>query len=300
MTKKPDFLIVGAAKAGTTSLYYYLQQHPDIWFPKLKETKYFSSKIKPYPQNGIGDWSIDRAAITKSSDYYNLFKSCPDDMIKGEASPDYLLFSKDLAPIIKEELGDIPIIISIRNPIYRAFSAYSNLLRDNREVLNFKSALDSEDERINQNWDFMWHYKKSGFYTKQINDFKKHFSNVNVILFDDLIKSPETTCRDIFNFLGLNEYSILCDTAHNPSGIPNSWFVKMILNRQSKAFTYLREVLKTFIPRRILENIAKSNMKKIKISRADFNYLNNYYSNEVDSLEKMLNKDLSDWRKWKK
>ena len=138
MTKKPDFLIVGAAKAGTTSLYYYLQQHPDIWFPKLKETKYFSSKIKPYPQNGIGDWSIDRAAITKSSDYYNLFKSCPDDMIKGEASPDYLLFSKDLAPIIKEELGDIPIIISIRNPIYRAFSAYSNLLRDNREVLNFK------------------------------------------------------------------------------------------------------------------------------------------------------------------
>ena len=86
----------------------------------------------------------------------------------------------------------------------------------------------------------------------------------------------------------------------NASGIPNYWFAKAILNRQSKAFTYLREILKIFIPRDILEYIAKSNMKKIKISKTDFDYLNNYYSVEIDSLEKMFNKDLSDWRKWKK
>jgi hypothetical protein len=221
-------------------------------------------------------------------------------MIKGEASPDYLLFSKDLAPIIKKVLGDIPIIISLRNPIDRAFSAYSNLIRDNREFLDFKSALDVESERIKENWDFMWHYKESGNYCSQINDFKNHFSKVHVIFFDDLINSAESTINDIFNFLGIQEYKILSNTAHNPSGIPNYWFAKAILNRQSKASTYLREILKIFIPRDILEYIAKSNMKKIKISKTDFDYLNNYYSVEIDSLEKMFNKDLSDWRKWKK
>ena len=297
---KPDFLIVGAAKAGTTSIYYYLQQHPDIWFPKLKEPKYFSSKIKSYPQAGVGDWSIDRAVVTKTKDYYNLFKKCPNDKICGEASPDYLMFSKELAPIIRKELGDIPIIISLRNPIYRAFSAYTYLLRDNREFLDFRKALEKEETRINQNWDFMWHYKQGGLYSNQINDFKNYFSKVHVVFFDDLIKSTNDVCQSIFKFLDQKKYKILNFTAHNPSGIPNSWFAKNLLNRQSKTFTYIREILKFLVPRKILENVAKSNLNKIKLKEVDFDYLNDYYSIEICTLEKMFDRDLSEWKKWKK
>lgn len=300
MPNKPDFLIVGAAKAGTTSLYYYLKQHNQVWFPELKETKYFSSKIKTYPQKGIGDWSIDNAAITNPTDYYQLFSNCPNGKIKGEASPDYLLFSEKVAPLIYEELGDVPIIISIRNPIDRAFSAYMNLLRDNREHLDFRSALNEEEKRINSNWDFMWYYKESGHYVNQIDGFKKVFSRVKVILFDDLISDPIRICNEIFSFLKVAPKNKLDTTSYNPSGVPKTITAKHLLNRRSKTAVFIRELIKFLIPRKVLEYVAKSSLSKMHISEEDFIYLKEYFSEEIKSLENHLNRDLSHWTKWQR
>lgn len=300
MSNKPDFLIVGAAKAGTTSLYYYLKQHNQVWFPELKETKYFSSKIKPYPQKGIGDWSIDNAAITNPKDYYQLFSKCPNGKIKGEASPDYLLFSEKVAPLIYEELGDLPIIISVRNPIDRAFSAYMNLVRDNREHLDFRRALNEEEKRINSNWDFMWHYKESGNYVNQIDGFKKVFSRVKVILFDDLISAPTVICNEIFSFLKVAPKNKINTISYNPSGIPNTWYSKFLLNRRSKISLYAREALKTVMPRQMLERVAKTSLSKMHISEEDFLYLKEYFSDEIKFLENHLNRDLSHWTKWQR
>ena len=300
-SNKPGFIIVGAAKAGTTSLYYYLQQHPGIWFPKLKETKYFSSKIKPYPQKGPGDWSIDQAAIIESKDYYKLFSKGPEGSIKGEASPDYLLFASKTAVLIKKELGDIPIIIILRNPIERAFSAYSNLRRDNREYLSFSEALDMEDYRIQENWDFMWHYKSGGNYSVQIKEFEKNFSKVKILLFDDLIANPLEITNEVVAFLGLTDkLHNLESEAYNPSGEPANYIVRFILNRQSKLSTMIRELLKKFIPRRMLEQYARKNLKKQKISAEEFKKLNDYYQEEIRVLETYLNKDLSKWRMFPK
>jgi hypothetical protein len=268
MSNKPDFLIVGAAKAGTTSLYYYLKQHNQVWFPELKETKYFSSKIKPYPQKGIGDWSIDNAAITNSKDYYQLFSNCPNGKIKGEASPDYLLFSKKVAPLIYEELGDVPIIISVRNPIDRAFSAYMNLVRDNREHLDFRRALNEEEKRINSNWDFMWHYK--------------------------------VICNEIFSFLKVSPKNKIDTTSYNPSGVPKNIAIKYLLDRRLKTAVFLRELIKFLIPRKVLENVAKNSLSKMQISEEDFLYLKEYFSDEIKSLENYLNRDLSHWTKWQR
>jgi hypothetical protein len=300
MSNKPDFLIVGAAKAGTTSLYYYLKQHNQVWFPELKETKYFSSKIKPYPQKGIGDWSIDNAAITNSKDYYQLFSNCPNGKIKGEASPDYLLFSKKVAPLIYEELGDVPIIISVRNPIDRAFSAYMNLVRDNREHLDFRRALNEEEKRINSNWDFMWHYKESGNYVNQIDGFKKVFSRVKVILFDDLISAPTVICNEIFSFLKVSPKNKIDTTSYNPSGVPKNIAIKYLLDRRLKTAVFLRELIKFLIPRKVLENVAKNSLSKMQISEEDFLYLKEYFSDEIKSLENYLNRDLSHWTKWQR
>ena len=67
----PNFLIIGAAKCGTTALYYYLKQHPEISFPKLKEPKFFSSNGETFPHNGVGDVSVDKYAVKSLSNTKN-------------------------------------------------------------------------------------------------------------------------------------------------------------------------------------------------------------------------------------
>ena len=69
----PNFLIIGAAKCGTTALYYYLNQHPEISFPKLKEPKFFSSTGETFPHNGVGDMSVDKYAVKSFEKYQKLF-----------------------------------------------------------------------------------------------------------------------------------------------------------------------------------------------------------------------------------
>src|SRR5699024_5018381 len=99
--------------------------------------------------------------------YDKLFDSLPNVKRIGEASPDYLYFHETASKNIKQELGDIPIIIVLRNPVNRAFSAYSYLKRDNREKLSFKEGLEKEKERLAGNSDFIWGYKKVGEYSTQ-------------------------------------------------------------------------------------------------------------------------------------
>ena len=137
----PNFLIIGASKCVTTALYYYLKQHKDISFPTLKEPKYFSSIFQKFPHKGIGDESVDLYAIKSLKEYKKLFKKISNIRV-GEASPDTMYFYKDTIPKIKETLGDIPIIIMLREPVERAFSAYMYLRRDSREKLSFREALE--------------------------------------------------------------------------------------------------------------------------------------------------------------
>ena len=150
----PNFLIIGASKCGTTSLYYYLKQHPEISFSDLKEPKYFSSVNESFPHNGIGDKSVDKYAIKSLTEYKSLFADLHNKRV-GEASPDTLYFYDKTASLIKETLGDIPIIIMLRNPVKRAFSAFMYLKRDSREKLSFRDGLLAENRRLKDNWDFI-------------------------------------------------------------------------------------------------------------------------------------------------
>ena len=287
----PNFLIAGAARCGTTSLYYYLKQHPEISFPKLKEPKYFSSLKRQFPQNGIGDENIDRYIIKDFTAYEALFSTLSNKRV-GEASPDYLYYSKYTAKYIKQMLGDIPIIILIRNPIERAKSAYKYLTRENREHLPFPDALDAEEERLVNNWDFMWAYKSYGLYFQNIMHFKSIFTNVSVILYEEFISDKERTLKGIFNFLGVDD-KIRIDTKmiHNPSGKPNL-IGKMVLDRQSRISTVLREVLKRTVPRKYLEYVANKTMKEMHINNSVDSDLQVFYKGDVNNLSQLLQKDM--------
>lgn len=298
---KPHFIIAGAAKAGTTALYYYLQQHPAIAFPSLKEPKYFSLDANVFPHRGPGDKSVDKYVVKSKKKYDKLFQNLPVGALVGEASPDYLYFHSDTVKKIKEELGDIPIVIVLRNPVDRAFSAYSYLKRDNREKLSFREALEVEGMRRSKNYDFIWSYKRGGEYSKQVRSFKREFTNVKVIIFEEFLENKQACMSDLFLFLKVSAYSHLdFRIRHNPSGIPTNMFAKFLLSRSNPFSTHCREMVKNIIPRSLLEKNAVKMLAKEKITQEDKEYLTAYFQKDILELEELLQYDLSLWNKEEK
>lgn len=291
-----DFLLVGVARCGTTSLFHYLKQHPDINFPKIKEPKYFSSKVINFPQNGIGDITVDVKMIKDFISYKKLFEGFNTGIV-GEASSDYFYYHKLVIPLIKEALGDIPILISIRNPYDRAFSAYNNLLRDGRENLSFLESLIREEERIQQGWDWMWHYKNGSLYSEGIKNFILNFSKVKVVLYDDL-DSPNSVLNDILDFLGV-EHFLDFDTTikYSPSGQPKNLFVKLISSRNIRFINFFRKKFIELVPRRYLELISKGFYKKDKYPKEVVSILSPFFNADIDETQKLIDRDLSNWKK---
>ena len=132
----PNFLIVGAAKAGTTSLYEYLRQHPEIYMPEWKELSFY-----------IGDPDGPLHKVRKPGYYYKVFANAHGYKAVGEASTSYL-FDEAAPTIIRENLGAINIIIILRDPVAMSYSLYNHQARKEGETIaDFESALEVEDQR---------------------------------------------------------------------------------------------------------------------------------------------------------
>ena len=137
----PNFLVVGAAKSGTSSLHNYLNQHPEIFMPSFRD----GVNVKE-PQFFVRESVMDRlhSGIWNWQDYKDLFFQVKDEKAIGEASVFYLYYFEEAINNIKKYLGDqIKIIIILRNPIDRAYSAYQHVSRSMKEELSFEEALDS-------------------------------------------------------------------------------------------------------------------------------------------------------------
>lgn len=294
----PNFIIAGVARCGTTSLYHYMKQHPEIGFPTQKEPKYFSSIHLQFPHNGIGDDTVDKIIIKDKDKYFDLFSKLENFKAIGEASSDYLYFHKYTVDAIKKELGDIPIVFSIRNPIERAYSAYNNLVRDGRENLEFMEALKKEDKRISDNWDWMWAYKGGSLYTDAIEHFQNEFSNVKVVLFDDLENEPNKVLKEIFEFLNVDSsVTVNSETKYSHSGKPKNAFVATLTDRNNKVIYTLRRMIMSLVPRSLLESIASKMLKKDSIPLEAKRFLYDYFHDDIEKLEKLINRDLSDWKR---
>ena len=165
----PNFLIIGAAKAGTTSLYRYLEQHPEVYMSPVKEPKFFALGGERLDYRGPGDEARMRgASVTSLEDYRELFRGVSTETAVGEASTLYL-YSERAAARIKHHVPDVKLIAVLRNPVDRAYSDFLHLVRDGIEPLtDFPQALEAEESRIRSRWAPMWHYRRRGFYHPQL------------------------------------------------------------------------------------------------------------------------------------
>ena len=164
----PNFLLIGAAKSGTSSLYHYFRQHPQIYMSPNKEPSFFAYEGKAIQLTGPGDQDFHaKRIVTDLIDYQALFGDRTNQPAIGEASILYL-YAPDAPARIHHYLPDVKLMAVLRNPVDRAFSSYAHLRRDGREsIADFRLALQEEEARIKANWEHQWHYAQLGFYYTQ-------------------------------------------------------------------------------------------------------------------------------------
>lgn len=294
----PNFLIAGVSRSGTTSLYYYMKQHPDIDFPELKEPRYFSLAQLNLPQKGPGDYTVDEKLIMTWGDYEKLYSSL-DNLLVGDASSEYLYNYESSIPEIHERLGDVPIILMLRNPIDRSYSAYNNLVRDGRETLSFEEALKKEDARKEANFDEMWHYKSVSTYSKSVRAFLDSFSKVKVLIFEEFIHEKTKYTNEVFEFLGVKPINCIdTDTVYSKSGKPKAMIVTILFGRNSYIGNLLRKTAFTLFGRAKVEKIGRHLMNENEgLSSSLQQELYEYFCNDIKELELILERDLDIWKK---
>lgn len=294
--KLPNFLIIGAAKSGTTALYHYIKQHPDIYMSPLKETEFFAFEGDNLAFRGPGD--MPRATITSIEDYLTLFSGQTKESAIGEASPAYL-YSLKAPHRIYHYIPEAKIICLLRDPIERAYSQYVMFIRDGREPLtDFSKALQEEKKRIQDNWAWGWHYTQTGLYYTQLKRYFDLFdrSQIKVYLYDDLAKDSSALIQDVFRFIGVDDsFKPNTQKRHNISGIPKN----LILHRFLTQSHPIKETLKPLLPQKMRKQLTgelrDKNLSKPMLSTEDRQSLLPIFGDEILNLQNLIQRDLSAW-----
>ena len=296
----PNFLIIGAAKSGTSSLYMYLKQHPQIFMSPVKEPHFFSFTSESKMTKGPGDPIPN--AITNFEEYLQLFNNVEKEKAIGEASTSYL-YRPEAAKRIFELIPNAKLIAILRNPTERAFSAYMHVVRDQREsAKNFNESLLFEKDRIEANWDPIWHFTNVGFYFKQISRYYQYFkpNQIKIFLYDELVINRLKLLIEIFNFLNVNPNFLPVNLdKFNVSGQQKNkliyFFTKIIFQRPNPFRWLSRQTIPENLRWKVTNWIRANNLKKQEIPPKIRNELIDLYREDIINLESLINKDLSLW-----
>ena len=256
----PDFIIIGAAKSGTTSLVKYLDQHADISFSHPKEPGFFY-----WP--GIHSKGLKH--------YARFFEGCSDRAKIGEASTAYL-YGEETPRWIKEAIPDAKLIAILRNPVERAFSHYMHRYGLGQETRSFKQAIIEGTSLIHINLKDKTHYSyvDRGMYARQIQTYLHHFdaSQLLILLFDDLVYDSQRVVESCFDFLGVDS-SISVDTSrkYNASIGLRSKFLNRLVFENNLFSDFLAKTLSLRNKNRIREFIRRLNYKTVPKAKIDEN-----------------------------
>lgn len=300
MNKFPNLFIVGAPKSGTTSLYAWLSQHPDVFMSQNKEPRYFCD-FDPNTKNGPLSDLFFEDYVNEYNEYLELFNNAlPSVKWLGESSTDYL-WDEDSAQKIFENTkshGEVKIIIILRDPVSRAFSEHSHLIREGVEDLSFIESLKAEDARYQNNWVPLFFHKKRGMYYSQVKKFLDYFGedSVKIILYDELKHSKNKVFIDLCHYLKIDPVKISDNIIYNKSGKPRS---RLLFNLERKNNIF-KSIIRTITTEKFRNNlkfrIQSFNLKSIDFTVEDWQYAYNLFKDDIVKTEKLIKKDLSSWK----
>lgn len=267
----PNFLIVGAQKCGTTSMHEILAAHPETNMSRVKEINYFTNSTKH--ERGLT--------------YYSSYFANIESKATGESSPGYICFP-GVPDMIKNELGQIKIIILLRDPIKRAFSQYWDNRRHLKEWQTEKEIIDKYLEP--EYSPGRKGYFSRGVYAPQVEKYIALFGreNVKVVVLEELLKNQKSFLQGIYTFLGLNK-----DLGHQYLPEPSN--VSMIWNNPFYRFLLRKLHFNRYLPKHARRFLFFGNQSKFKYQLPSddlMKRLNDFYKPYNDELAILLNRDL--------
>lgn len=299
----PNFLLIGAPKAGTSALYAYLSQHPQVYMSPVKEPHFFMLENEKVNFQGPGDQDRFRRSVHQLGDYKKLFAGVTDEIAIGEASTTYLGNEK-ASRRIKKYIPEAKLIAILRNPVDAAYASFLHLVRDgNESIADFAKALAAEPERTQNNWGLMWRYQQKGFYYKQLKPYFELFDRqqIKIFIYEEFERNPELVMKDMFAFVGVDpSFKADMATKYNVSGMPKSQTLNKLLAQSNP----LKESIKLLVPPKMRSTIYSkvriwnlSNFKKPKMSEETRRQLTDSYRDDILKLQSLIQQDLSAWLK---
>jgi len=292
----PNFVILGAMKTGTTSLHYYLKQHPQIYMSKYKEPKFFAYEGKEFDPNGPDAALRNQFRVTTLADYQALFDGVTHEKAIGEASPIYL-HSPEAPGRIRHYIPEAHLFAFLRHPVERAYSAYLHLIRDGAEpIQEFALALEEEERRFQAGYEGIWLYKRLSLYYEAVKTYLDLFGpeQVHIFLYEDFQSDPVGVVQEMCRILGVED-TFVPDMSRkwNISGVPKFQRVHAWLHQPS----LLRNLLTYHIPGgwKLRDKLRDKNLYKPPLPAEVRRHLIAYFRDDICKLQELIQRDLSAW-----
>jgi hypothetical protein len=297
----PNFLVIGAARSGTTTLHYHLGQHPEVFVSPVKETNFFlwdeAGAMPPWV-----DEDVRRKTPKTLEEYGELFAQASDrHRAIGESSPSYLF--GPVAARIKASLPEARLIAILRQPVEQALSMFGTWHRDlstEQLVERLPAALASGEHGPHGALPL----KEHGQFHHHLEPFFAQFdrSRIKVVLFDDLIQDGPALFRDLFRFLGVDDSFHLEEVQrYNSSGTAKNAAIAQALSMTQKLKGVARALLPDAAVRRLINlqhRVRSANLEKTSALSHEMRreLTETYYSRDIALLEQAIDRDLTLWR----
>ena len=280
----PNFLIIGAAKAGTTSLWHYLRQHPEVFMSEVKEPNFF----RTYKDSHL--W------VTETLESYErLFEGSERFKAVGEASPNYLA-DEQAAHRIRAMLPDVRLVAILRDPYARAFSEFTFHRSIGREPIGrFLKAIETDASRsIEQRADYISH----SLYYRNLSRYFAVFPSerIKVVFNEDLLRDAQMVVSSIFSFLEVDpSVSVNTKAKLAVSGVPRVRALHWLLRPRGPIKEWIGPVLPAWT-RNAARRLRNANLQRQSITPEERAALREYFEDDITHLEQLLGVQLSHWR----
>lgn len=289
----PTFLIIGVQKAGTTSIYNYLNQHPQIYMSPVKETNFLEKNWEEIEDKR-------KARIDTFEKYCQLFTGVKDEIAIGEASPNYLFHYESSSERIKRYVPNAKLIAVLRNPVDRAYSDYLMHIRD--AIGKGKRTRFSEQIKYRADKSFVI---LKGFYYKHLQHFYEKFDReqIQVYLYDELSKYPVEFMQNMYRFVEVDD-TFLPDVSKKAqvAQVPKNTAVNNLLRQQNPLRTIVSSGLRLVLPLEVRQNLRSrliqmnsQDKKTAPLSPEDRQLLIELYREDILKLQDLIQRDLSAW-----
>lgn len=288
----PNFVIIGAPKAGTTALYWYLAEHPEVAMSSVRETNFFAYGLDEQGRQLYGDPELHSFPIRSVAAYEQLFAHAGKAVAIGEGSPIYLECPQ-AAGRIRDLIPDARIICGLRDPVDRAYSDYLMFLRIRGTQFDPTRELTAASSWTNPES----HWMRIGRYHEALSRYYQVFprDRIHVFLFDDLQRDVLGVAQGVYRFLGVDPgFMPDLSTPHNVGGVPGSMLLERLFTSRA-----IRGLVEPWIPKRMVNWVKRTRTRNLRRApalppalRSD---LISHFRDDIARTSELIGRSLEHW-----